>query len=134
MKVYGMSHSTTPRTIPLWYISANFGLRLRKIPNSQNEFVLYGERGIGLDKFKKTAAARLIEKHTNNLIKKLLLLFLGAAATGILFFSVLHTGISWGLDSFFYKSDYLEHAEQRTVENLQEYIQEGALTPFDSDL
>ena len=87
-----------------------------------------------MDKFKKTAAARLIEKHTNNLIKKLLLLFLGAAATGILFFSVLHTGISWGLDSFFYKSDYLEHAEQRTVENLQEYIQEGALTPFDSDL
>ena len=86
-----------------------------------------------MDKFKIPAAARLIGKHTNNLIKKLLLLFLGAAIAGILFFFVLHTGISWGLDCFFYKSDYLEHAEQRTVEHLQEYIQEGALTPYDRD-
>ncbi len=73
-------------------------------------------------------------KHANNLIKKLLLLFLGAAAAGIFFFSALHMGISWGLDSFFYKTDYLEHAEQRTVEHLQEYIQEGALTPYDKEL
>ena len=42
-------------------------------------------------------------------------------------------GITWGLDCFFYKSDYLEHAEQRTVENLQEYIREGELTPYDKD-
>ena len=75
----------------------------------------------------------LTRLHTNNLIKKLVLLFIGAATASIIFFSILYMGITWGLDCFFYKSDYLEHAEQRTVENLQEYIREGELTPYDKD-
>jgi len=86
-----------------------------------------------LGKNKILAAIHLTRLHTNNLIKKLVLLFIGAATASIIFFSILYMGITWGLDCFFYKSDYLEHAEQRTVENLQEYIREGELTPYDKD-
>lgn len=86
-----------------------------------------------MGKNKILAAIHLTRLHTNNLIKKLVLLFIGAATASIIFFSILYMGITWGLDCFFYKSDYLEHAEQRTVENLQEYIREGELTPYDKD-
>lgn len=86
-----------------------------------------------MGKNKLLAAIHLTRLHTNNLIKKLVLLFIGAATASIIFFSILYMGITWGLDCFFYKSDYLEHAEQRTVENLQEYIREGELTPYDKD-
>ncbi len=86
-----------------------------------------------MGKNKILAAMHLTRLHTNNLIKKLVLLFIGAATASIIFFSILYLGITWGLDCFFYKSDYLEHAEQRTVENLQEYIREGELTPYDKD-
>ena len=86
-----------------------------------------------MGKNKILAAMHLTRLHTNNLIKKLVLLFIGAATASIIFFSILYMGITWGLDCFFYKSDYLEHAEQRTVENLQEYIREGELTPYDKD-
>ena len=86
-----------------------------------------------MGKNKILAAIHLTRLHTNNLIKKLVLLFIGAATASIIFFSILYMGITWGLECFFYKSDYLEHAEQRTVENLQEYIREGELTPYDKD-
>lgn len=86
-----------------------------------------------MDKHKIPAIAHWTGLCTDSLIKKLVLLFIGAAAASILFFSALYTGITWGLDSFFYQSDYLEHAEQRTVENLQEYVREKVLTPYDKD-
>lgn len=64
----------------------------------------------------------------------MLLLLAVSASAALLFFFGLHMGISAGLDRFFLESSYLEHAEQKAVQNLQEYIDKQKLTPADKNL
>ena len=108
-----MNHSTTPQTIPLWYISVNFGLRLRKTPNSQNVSVLYGERGIVLKK--------IFLKTTHRLRVMMLLALISST---FLFMVLYYVGEEW-LDYYFNSSSYMVNMQKPYLESLQQYIKKN---------
>ena len=51
---------------------------------------------------------------------------------GLLFFSALHMALNAGLDYYFNNSSYLSRREARAVQELQNYIIQKELTPYDS--
>lgn len=79
-----------------------------------------------------TALKQAVKKHTDSLAGKLVFLLFAGTMAGLFFFGALHMALNAGLAYYFNNSSYLSHRETRAVQELQDYITQKELTPYDS--
>lgn len=78
------------------------------------------------------ATRQAVKKYTESLAGRLIILLFAGATAGLLFFGALHMALNAGLAYYFNHSSYLSRREARAVEELQNYITQKGLTPYDS--
>lgn len=79
-----------------------------------------------------TAIEQAVKKHTESLVGKLVFLLFAGMMAGLFFFGALHMTLNAGLAYYFNNSSYLRRREARAVQELQNYITQKELTPYDS--